>query len=60
LDNDNKDNKDNLNKVSPGPGDYDNEPPELLPEYLKTQPNFVFKEGLKDRFGDFYDPSREK
>ena len=43
-----------------GPGDYKTDLPSMKPDYMNNQPNFVFREGMKDRFGDFYDPSREK
>ncbi len=46
--------------LSPGPGEYNPSMPDFKPDYLHTQSNFVFKNGMKDRFGDFVDKQHEK
>ncbi|EGR29133.1 hypothetical protein IMG5_162360 [Ichthyophthirius multifiliis] len=45
---------------TPGPSSYNPKLPDFRPQYLNSQITSNFKEGVKDRFGDFYDQSKNK
>lgn len=49
-----------IETVDPGPTSYDPKVSNFRPEYLSSQETSNFKEGVKDRFGDLKDASREK
>lgn len=44
----------------PGPGYYEPKMPVFQPEYMQVQVSSNFKEGMRDRFGDFRDQSKDE